>query len=279
LINDLRLKTRVYPIGAVGDDEAARELFEMMKNAGMDMEFVARLNDTPTLHSICFLYPDHSGGNITESRSASSKITAGMIYQVEKILKQFKTIVVAAPEVPLERRIDLINLGFKNHGFILASFVAEEMETVMKEDLLGKLNVLSVNLDEAAEMAGIPADAKPAEIIKGCIKSASAINPNLVLCITCGQQGIYGYKEGETEFLPVLEVDVRNTAGAGDAFLSGIILGIILRFPFLGKGQKTCLKLARLISAMSVTSKDTINFEMNLKNLQLFQKIHAQDII
>jgi hypothetical protein len=88
LVQDLNINTRIYPVGAIGDDAAAEELFDMMKNTGMEMEFVFFMENTPTLHSVCFLYPDFSGGNITESQSASSKISAGMIAGVEKIIKK-----------------------------------------------------------------------------------------------------------------------------------------------------------------------------------------------
>jgi sugar/nucleoside kinase (ribokinase family) len=186
---------------------------------------------------------------------------------------------VAVPEVPLERRIDLINLGFRNDAFIIGSFVADEIESVMARDLLKRMNLISVNLEEAAAIAGIPANSPIEEIVNGCISSSAGINPEIRLCITCGSRGIYGYEHGKVEYLPVLEVNARNTAGAGDAVLSGIITGLILGYPFTGSGKRTCLRLGRLISAMSVTSDDTINFNINLGNLMEFQKIHDEEVI
>jgi sugar/nucleoside kinase (ribokinase family) len=279
LIQDLKINTRIYPVGAIGADAAGSELFEMMKKTGMEMEFVVFIQNTPTLHSVCFLYPDFSGGNITESQSASSKISAGMITGVEKILKKSRSIILAVPEVPLERRIDLINLGFRNHAFIMGSFAVDEIETVMAQDLLIKMNLISVNLEEAAAIAGIPANSTVEKIVNGCIGTTAGINPELKMCITCGSMGIYGYEQGNVEYLPVLEVEARNTAGAGDAVFSGIITGLILGYPFTGPDKRSCLNLGRLISAMSVTSDDTINFNINLRNLMEFQKIHDEEVL
>ena len=57
----------VLPIGKVGDDEAGRRLRAEMTAAGMDLRFVDTVTGPPTLFSVCFLYPDGSGGNVTTS--------------------------------------------------------------------------------------------------------------------------------------------------------------------------------------------------------------------
>ena len=279
LLKDLNVNTQIYPIGAVGDDHAAKELLTIMKNAGMNMKYVKIIKNTPTLHSICFQYPDHSGGNITESQSASSLVTAERMIDTATILQENKSLVLSVPEVPLPSRIELINLGFRNQAYVLASFVSDEIDTIKKQGLLEKINLLSVNLDEAAALANVSRDDSIEEIANNCIKVVAQINPEIKLCITCGSQGIYGYDQGEVKFLPILNVPVENTAGAGDAMLSGIMLGLILGFPFIDNKAQTCLRLGRLISAMSVTSPDTINFNINLRSLKQFQKNQGEDIL
>ena len=63
-----------YPIGKVGFDETGTELLKEMKNAGMDVRGVLQIADKPTLFSVCFQYPDKSGGNITTSNSAADMV-------------------------------------------------------------------------------------------------------------------------------------------------------------------------------------------------------------
>lgn len=279
LIKDLKINTMVYPIGAVGDDPAAEKLFNIMKQSGMNMEYVSIMENTPTLHSICIQYPDDSGGNITESNSASSKVSSNMISDAEIILNQNRSIVLSVPEVPLSSRTEIINLGFRNHAFVLASFVSDEIEPVLKTSLLKKIDLLSVNLDEAAALGNVSVKGSTENIVHSCIKSAVRINPQIKLCITCGSKGIYGYDKGKVAYLPVLNVPVKNTAGAGDAVISGIITGLILGYPFISDNGRSCIKLGRLIGAMSVTSPDTINFNINLLSLKQFQRIHNENII
>ncbi len=279
LLRDLKVQIRIYPIGAVGDDQPANELIEMMKNAGMNLKFVRTMLDTPTLHSICFQFPDHSGGNITESKSASSLVSKDLIQEADTILGNMNSIVLSLPEVPLSSRIEMIDLGHKNQAFVAASFVNEEFDEVRKQGILKKINLLSVNLEEAAALGNVSLKKPVNEIVHGCIKMAKQFNPDIKLCITCGDQGIYGYEQGKLELIPVINVQVKNTAGAGDAVLSGIIVGLVLGFPFIGNEVRTCLRLGRLMGAMSVTSEDTINFNMDLIGLKRFQKIYGEEIV
>src|SRR6476661_6065539 len=60
-----------YPIGKVGNDDTGRSLIKMMHGSGMIIDHIKISPDHSTLFSVCFQYPDHSGGNITTSESAS----------------------------------------------------------------------------------------------------------------------------------------------------------------------------------------------------------------
>jgi len=251
----------------------------MMKQTGMNMEHVTIMENTPTLHSICFQFPDDTGGNITENRSASSKVSPGMISSAESVLSQNRSIVLSAPEVPLSSRNEIINLGYKNEAFVVASFVSEEIETVLESGLLKKIDLLSVNMDEAAALGNVSAESSIEDIVQSCIKKAVQINPQIRLCITCGKKGIYGYHKEKVVYLPVLKVPAKNTAGAGDAVIAGMITGLLLGYPFISDNGHSCLKLGRLIGAMSVTSPDTINFDINLLNLKQFQRLHNENLL
>ena len=58
---------RVWPVGVVGNDETGRQILTEMSAVGMDTRFVRTHHALRTPFSVCFLYPDGSGGNITSS--------------------------------------------------------------------------------------------------------------------------------------------------------------------------------------------------------------------
>ena len=62
---------QTIPVGKVGKDSVGKEMVRLMKESGMDTRYVITTAEAPTLFSMCFLYPDRTGGNITTSRSAS----------------------------------------------------------------------------------------------------------------------------------------------------------------------------------------------------------------
>jgi len=96
----------VLPIGRVGDDPIGLRLLGEMRRAGMDTRFVEPADGLPTLLSVCFQYPDGSGGNITTSGSAASALsTADVDRALEMVLSTGRSfLALAVPEVSLEVR-------------------------------------------------------------------------------------------------------------------------------------------------------------------------------
>ncbi|MFH1761359.1 MAG: PfkB family carbohydrate kinase [bacterium] len=280
LLKQIKLPVKVFPIGAVGNDDPGAICLKEMKLAGMDTRFVRVLNMTKSLFAVCFQYPDNSGGNITQKQSASEKVKSDDIqnsfYQIVKNNLKIKPMILAAPEVPLASRAKLLKLGRKIRGFNAASFSTEEIKRVKNTNILKDIDLLSLNMDEANALAGTSYRSLPDRTIKKCCDSANKINPGLFLTVTNGSRGIYGCRNRNVEFIPALRVKVANTAGAGDAFLAGIMLGFIKGLPFISKAEPSCLKLGRLISAISVTSPHTIHFGLNLKTLREFAKEQKQ---
>jgi len=255
LCRDLGLKTQVFPVGAVGNDEEGKTLRAEMKRAGMNLQYVRVVANARTMFSVCYQFPDGAGGNLTESNSASGKVSPAMIRSAQgKIGK--RSVVLAAPEVPLAGRIALLRLAKRKGAYAVASFVTHEMSVVRKQKLLELVDLLSINRDEAAALAGI----SPRQPIRQIV-AAAAKHVCGRLCVTDGANGMFSV----TEHLSALKVKVVNTAGAGDAALAGLIVGVLA-----GRSWSDCLRVGRLLSALSVTSPDTIHFGINLKTLRAF---------
>ncbi|OGJ90434.1 MAG: hypothetical protein A2268_02910 [Candidatus Raymondbacteria bacterium RifOxyA12_full_50_37] len=144
------------------------------------------------------------------------------------------------------------------------------MEIVREKKLLTYIDLLAVNIDEAALLGGISRREKVEKIVKACTQAAQAANPAIQMTITNGGKGAYACEGEQRLFLPSLKVLVANTAGAGDAWLSGLLLGTLQGLPFISNDSINCVELARLVSAMSVMSGDTINFAINKQTLASF---------
>jgi len=238
------------------------------------MKWIEKVPEVSTLFSFCFFYPDGSGGNLTTDDSASTLVDAAYIEKAIADIRQLGSegIIMAAPEVPLEARKRLLELG-KRHGlFCSASFTTGEMKQAVESGILKYVDLLSVNLDEAAEAAGIQTEKTGAEIIvRSSIEKLKSHNSCIRAAITSGKQGSWCWDGHRLNRFPAVITTAVSTAGAGDAFISGLLCGLALGLHLFEAQQ-----LASLIAGLSVTSPHTINKEIDRRSLNTF--LHSSGI-
>ncbi len=260
-------------LGRVGDDEPGRRMLAEMREAGIAADRVEVIPGEQTLYSICFVYPDGTGGNLTVDDSASQKVDAALIRKAEPDFARLAAagITLAAPEVPLEARGELLRLGRKYRFFNAAAFTSGELQTALAPDLLGMVDLLSVNIHEAATLTGVPADQTPEHIVQAAAHAIRTIQPAMQLAVTAGRRGNWTWDGQRLSFAPALTLDVANTAGAGDSFLAGMIVGITA-----GLSLPDAQQLATLIAAMKVTCVHTIDKRIDRDSLRAFvQRVRA----
>jgi sugar/nucleoside kinase (ribokinase family) len=273
------------PIGKVGDDVQGHRLIEEMRTAGMDTRLVDIVTGKPTMLSICFQYPDGSGGNITTSISAASDLSNADIDCAAKFLGKSgsRGIVLAAPEVPLGQRKHLLELATKYHAFRTASFTSAEMKEAYSLGMFSMIDLLAVNEDEAGALVGREFNTdKPDSFLESCASVLVRANPDMRIVLSAGKHGAYGFENGRWGFCPAAKVDVASTAGAGDALLGGTIAALAAGLPLIASGSRrkaftdmpvSCaLDFAVLLAGFKVTSPHTIHPDANLTALISFAR-------
>lgn len=250
-------KFAVIPIGKLGDDDIGKKLAGEMQEIGFKLNYVESSPGDQTLFSFCFIYPDGGGGNMTTADSACSKLDNELICKSLPEFRKFrgKGIALAAPEVPVKAREFLLDLATEYRFFRAASFTSEEIRDAVNSGMLKKIDLLALNLDETAAAIGTSPELNSAEeIIEKAVESFSKINPKIILSVTRGKEGSWSWHKGVLTHMPVFNVNVENTAGAGDAHLGGFIAGLTA-----GLSVKESHQLAALTSGSSVQSPHTIN--------------------
>ena len=258
------------PIGKVGDDQVGKGLIAEMEADGLSVQYVKCCPGQQTLFSFCFVYPDGSGGNMTTDDSACSKVDAAFVGKAKPAFARFdgQGVALAAPEVPMDARRALLRLGAKYHFFRVASFTSGEMMTAMEAGILSDVDLLAINIDEAAVATQLPSiETPPQTIVEAAIERLRGINPDLLISITAGKRGSWSWNGDSLAHVPKYEAEVQSTAGAGDAHLAGIIVGLVAGLP-LPEAQE----LGTLIAALSVTSLHTIHKGIDRESLHLFAK-------
>jgi sugar/nucleoside kinase (ribokinase family) len=264
----------VHALGKVGGDIAGRELVSMMQEAGIDVSSVDVLPNYPTLFSVCFQYPDTTGGNITSMNSASDQVSRQDATRFfARLPKDGKPeMILAAPEVPVEARIAMLSEGRRRGSFTAASVSSGEAAQFQEQGAWRDIDLLAVNIDEARAIAGIGEDCLSDEAAEACIRELVLHNPDMLIAITDGPKGSYGYHQGVSTFTPALPTKAIGTAGAGDAYVAGVMAGLCCGLPFLKQGRDTAfggtplssaMELGTLLASFTVTSPDTIHMGAN----------------
>jgi ribokinase len=242
-----------------------------MRAEGLDVSLTAIMPGEQTLDCICLLYPDGSGGNLTVTDSASGRVTPEDIQKAAPWFAQHASrgIALAVPEVPLAARIELLDLAHQ-HGFLrAASFSSEEMVTVRETSLLSRVDLLAVNLDEAASLAETSAEGEPETIVNKIAANLGQKFPHLKLSITAGAIGSWIIDGDNFHFIATPKVEVQSAAGAGDAHFSGILAGLAA-----GLALADAQWIGILAGAMSVTSAHTIHPDIDRHALREFAACH-----
>ena len=275
----------VLPVGAVGADEAGQRLRGEMAAAGMDLRFVREVPGRPTLFSVCFQYPDGSGGNITTSESAAAALRPADLDAVAPLLDA-RTIAVALPEVPLDARHALLRLAGRQGALRVAALATAEVEPARAAGLLADVDLLALNAHEAQALAGEPLPGRPADRFLDALRRAlERAGPGIRAIVTAGRRGAWGLEAGRWTHTPALEVPVASTAGAGDALLGGTLAGLAAGAPFTAPGpERTALRdrplesaldLGVLLASFAVTSPHTIHPDASPASLAAFARAHG----
>jgi len=273
----------VLPVGKVGADEAGRHVLDEMQNAGIDASFVQIGKEKPTLLSVCFQYPDGSGGNMTTNNSAAAGLCERDLIEAAKFLKLNgpSTVALSVPEVPLSARKKFLELASEAGAFRAASFVEAEIATARQLGMLEMLDLLALNASEAEAFTGCPFSPDPsAEFARRCQSLTEGPYRELRIIVTAGKEGAFAFFEGGYNFCRAPHVPAVSTAGAGDALLGGVLSALVAGLPLIRSESiskrlnddpiATALELGVLLGSYKVTSPHTIHPSASLDALLNF---------
>lgn len=258
---------KVIMASKVGEDEHGRRLLAEMQETGLDTRFIPPSPEDATLYSICFVYPDGTGGNLTASNAATSKVDPAFI---DELLPEFagrrgQGIALAAPEVPLPARCRLLELGTEYDFFRAASLTYEEACSDQFIPLLPHCDLLALNLGEAAALGGVDPEQPALEIVQAAADRLRGLGSSACLSITGGKMGSWCWSGDTLIHTPAFPVQPVNTAGAGDAHLASLLIGMTA-----GLSWPAAHQLAALVAALKITSPHTIHKGLERQSLSSF---------
>ena len=160
----------------------------------MDVRFVDAVPGRPTLLSVCFQYPDGSGGNVTTIDSAASLVGERDVDLVERWLSP-SAIALAAPEVPLAVRRHLLRRATEKGALRVASLTTAEIPEARETGFLSARRppVPERGRGRGARRRALRRPRPPSPSCGASARSRSPRSPAIRLVVTAGARGAFAF--------------------------------------------------------------------------------------
>lgn len=245
-------KVPVFALGKVGDDDRGNALIGEMEAVGIQTRFLEK-SKLPTKYSVCYLYENGNGGNITTCNDACGEVDAAYLLRTLNEIVSFyggNGLVLAAPEVELKERMEFLSCAKKNGAMTVASVLAGEAEEFLDKGYARYCDVLAVNADEIKALGNGDGE-------RG-VRAITEQNKSAALIVTAGEKGAICRYGGKIKKIPALKANVVSTAGAGDALLGGMMAGLCG-----GLEIQEAVRLGAACASFAVESPHTIPEKLN----------------
>ncbi|MBU4283688.1 MAG: carbohydrate kinase family protein [Nanoarchaeota archaeon] len=211
-----RLGHKVAYLGSLGNDENGRRILDLLKKEKID--FIGRLTNDITGYSIILDSIEHDrtiltykGANnkLKFSSINQKKLKTRWFYFSSMVSKSFKT---------LEKLAEFAEKNNIKIAFNPSTYLAKKGKSYLKKILI-RTTILILNNEEALLLAG-------KNNVKSMLKKLYELGPKIIV-VTNGKKPLNAY-DGKTiyELMPN-KIKVIESTGAGDAFASSFLSGMI----------------------------------------------------
>ncbi|MCT4688577.1 carbohydrate kinase [Vallitalea sp.] len=253
--NLARLGIDTKLISVTGGDINSKRLIDECNQIGIDMEHSLILPDQNA--SIYLAIMDEKGDMsiALSDMSIVDRMTPEFIKSKYHIIKNSEVIVV---DTCLSRQvIEYILTNFKDKKILLDPVSIIKARRV--KDIIGGFHTIKLNKHEAEFLSGIKIE--DAFGIKKAVNYFIDKGVKRVF-ITLGDKGVY-YGEGNyTNTYKPPKIKVVNTTGAGDAFMAGIVYGILYE-----KDIDEIAKFSTAAAIVAVKHPETVNPNMSIESI------------
>ncbi|CAN5496943.1 MAG: ribokinase [Acidimicrobiia bacterium] len=231
-----RLGRPVAMVGRVGDDRAGVASLEGMAAERVDTHAVRIDRKTPT-GSATILVDDKGENSIVVVPGANGRLGAKDVAAVDELIGA-AAVTMLQLEVPMEAVAEAVRLS---RGTVVLNAAPAQPIPV---EVLAAVDVLVVN---RSELAGLCFDLE-AETTREIASQAGRLGASGSVVVTVGPDGAMIVNGSEIVHVPSVNVPVRDTTGAGDAFC-GALADALAR----GESLEEATAWAVLVGAVAVT--------------------------
>lgn len=238
-------------VSLVDDNGTGQDVVNALQESHVDTRYMSRTKDGMGTWLAIF---DHNGDVVASisNRPDLSKIGEILKYYGDEIFSACDSVVLEIDmEYDLVQRI--FSLASRYHKAVYA-VVSNMGIAVQRRELLRSTDCIVCNRQEAGilfseDYSGFGPD-KMEDLVRGKVNTAGFRR----MVITMGANGaVYAGEDGEYGYVPAVKVDVKDTTGAGDAFFSGVTVGLTY-----GKTLREACLIGTRLAASVITSYENV---------------------
>ncbi|MBR4459315.1 MAG: carbohydrate kinase family protein [Clostridia bacterium] len=238
-------------VSVVDESGTGADVIDKLRRHKVNTDYIIRRPDGMGTWLAVF----DNGGDVIAS--ISKRPDLGALLEVldrdgDRLVSEADSVVVEIDiEVPLLKRI--FALAGKHHKNVYA--VVSNMSIAMeRRDLLQQTSCIVCNAQEAGMLFSEDYSDVPAESLQHMLvdRLVRAGIPRMV--VTLGEAGaVYAEIDGMSGFCPAQKVDVIDTTGAGDAFFSGVTIGLTY-----GKSLAEACEIGTRLAISVISTKESV---------------------
>jgi ribokinase len=240
-----KLGGRAVMLCRVGGDESGEELINNFKKSGVDTRYVIR--DPELSSGMAFVTVDKSGENtVVIYAGANGKLNPSDLDPVKDEIRSC-SLLLSQLEIPFSTVERTAEIAREYHiPFILNPAPAPSQDI---SKILKNVDILCPNKTEAESLTGV--NIQNVEDGKKACHALRDIGIKTIV-LTLGASGALLVGEGIEHHLPSPPVSVRDTTGAGDAFVGAFAFSLAS-----GNSMLDAVQFANVTAALSVTKDGT----------------------
>nr|WP_312579683.1 ribokinase [Sedimentibacter sp.] len=222
-----------YMIGCIGDDSNGEFSIKNLNTIGVDTKCIKKINDAPT--GVANIIVAEGDNSIIVVPGSNYKITREIIEKNINVILD-ADIVLLQLEIPMDVVEYTAEICKKNNVKIMLN-PAPAVE--LSEKLIDNSTYITPNEHELKIIFGRHNSENIDDILKNY--------PNKLI-VTMGSKGVRYYDGREIKSIPVYEVEVVDTTGAGDTF-NGALATVLVK----SENLENSIKFANKAAALSIT--------------------------
>jgi pseudouridine kinase len=249
-------------LSAVGRDKYGEKLIEETSKPKLNLDYMLRSNNYRTGMYLAHIDPEGELAGAVVDMEILEAIDIDYLQQYRQVLETASVLVIDTNLT--EPVVDyLLTLGYKKGITTVVESVSVSKSRKLKGKL-DKIDILTPNLEEILEILTLEAaDKGLKEKLELIEKTYRKWGLTTTLVISLGSQGAYLIDEEQAELIttsPVIEGQIIETTGAGDALTAGFIYGILT-----GNELTAAVDLGLKAAKITVQSKRSVNLSLQEK--------------